>query len=206
MTAGVRIGRVMVLAGALLALTLGFGAAARAAPRAAELGPEVAMAEPAGGFVGRLKVAPARGVAGTPLTVSGEGFPAGQNFDLVWRTVKGRWKVTIAEYHGREYTPAAYRIASVTSDSAGRISANFVAPEDFGFLHAIVVQQGNRLLTQTAFKLDMTARIVGPTSGPPGTPIEIEVQGIGWRELEGSWVLLYDNKFTGFMSAVTTGG
>src|SRR5207244_9119109 len=39
-----------------------------------------------------------------------------------------------------------------------------------------------------------------------GTPIAIEVKGIGWRELEGSWVLLYDNKFTGFMSAVTTGG
>ena len=32
------------------------------------------------------------------------------------------------------------------------------------------------------------------------------MQGIGWRELEGSWVLLYDNKFTGFMSAVTTAG
>ena len=92
------------------------------------------------------------------------------------------------------------------SDKAGRISARFVAPEDFGFLHDIVVQQGNRLLTQTAFNLDMTARIVGATSGPIGTPIEVEVQGIGWRELEGSWVLLYDNKYTGFMSAVTTSG
>ena len=68
------------------------------------------------------------------------------------------------------------------------------------------MQQGNRLLTQTAFHLDMTARIVGATSGPIGTPIEVEVQGIGWRELEGSWVLLYDNKYTGFMSAVTTSG
>ena len=73
-------------------------------------------------------------------------------------------------------------------------------------MHDIVVQQGTRLLTQTAFNLDMTARIVGPTSGPIGTPIEVEVQGIGWRELEGSWVLLYDNKYTGFMSAMTTGG
>ena len=120
--------------------------------------------------------------------------------------MKGRWKVTIAEYHGREFTPVAYRIATVKSDKAGRISASFVAPEDFGFFHDIVVQQGTRLLTQTAFNLDMTARIVGPTSGPIGTPIEVEVQGIGWRELEGSWVLLYDNKYTGFMSAITTGG
>jgi len=30
--------------------------------------------------------------------------------------VKGRWKVTTAEYHGREFTPIAYRIATVKSD------------------------------------------------------------------------------------------
>ena len=92
------------------------------------------------------------------------------------------------------------------SDKAGHISASFVAPEDFGFLHDVVIQQGARLLTQTAFNLDITARIVGAQSGPVGSPIAIEVQGIGWRELEGSWVLLYDNMFTGFMSVVTTQG
>ena len=81
-----------------------------------------------------------------------------------------------------------------------------MAPEDFGFQHDVVVQQAGRLLTQTAFNLDMTVKLTGPGSGPIGTPIGIEVMGIGWRELEGSWVLLYDNKFTGFMSVVTTAG
>jgi len=40
-------------------------------------------------------------------------------------TVKGSWKVTIAEYFGREFTPTAYRIATVKSDAAGRIGATF---------------------------------------------------------------------------------
>jgi hypothetical protein len=190
----------------LVALSIAWMGAAAAAPRAAELGPEIPLAEPSGGYMGKLQVTPEHGPVGTPLSVTGEGFPAEQDLMLVWRTVKGQWKVTIAEYHGRDYTPAAYRVATIRSDKAGRISANFVAPEDFGFLHDIVVQQGDRLLTQTAFNLDMTAKIVGAASGPVGTPVAIEVQGIGWRELEGSWVLLYDNKYTGFMSAVTTAG
>ena len=203
MTVGAGGGRVISLV--LFALATAIGSEALAAPRAAELGPEAVLAEPSGGFVGRLSVKPEHGPVGTPLEVTGDGFPAEQEIELVWRTVKGRWKVTISEYHGREYIPIAYRIGIVKSDKAGRITASFPAPEDFGFLHDIVAQQGKRLLMQTAFNLDMTVKL-DTDRGPIGTPIAIEVQGIGWRELEGSWVLLYDNKFTGFISTVTTGG
>jgi len=204
MTVDVVGGRLFALACAFAALV--FAPVALAAPRAGELGPEVALTEPAGGYVGHLKVTPTHGPVGTPLTVTGEGFPAEQQFELAWRTVKGRWNVTIAEYFGREFIPTAYRIATVRSDKNGHISASFVAPEDFGFEHDIVVQQGSRLLTQTAYNIDMTVKLVGADSGPAGAPIAVEVLGIGWRELEGSWVLMYDNKFTGFMSVITTGG
>ena len=205
MTIGARYGRLNLFACALFVSALMFAAEALAAPRAAELGPELPLAEPAGGFVGKLSVTPQGGPAGTHVTVSGEAFAPEQEFDLVWRTVKGRWKVTVAEYHGREFAPVGYRIATARSDKAGHIAASFIAPEDFGFQHDIVVQQGNRLLTQTAFNVEMTVKLA-EDKGPLGSPIAIEVQGIGWRELEGSWVLLYDNKFTGFMSAITTGG
>jgi len=67
--------RVVALACAF-ALSFAFYSSAFAAPRAAELGPEVTVGEPSGGFVGRLSVMPKNGPVGTPVAVSGEGFPA----------------------------------------------------------------------------------------------------------------------------------
>ena len=191
---------------ALSVLGVASGPAASApAPLPAALGPEAPLAEPSGGYVGRLQVTPEHGPVGTPLTVKAERLPPEQEFDLVWRTVKGSWKVSNAEYHGREYTPVAYRFARVKTDQLGRAMATLVAPEDYGFGHDIVVQQGSRLFTQAGFDLDMTVKI-SPESGPVGTPITVEVKGIGWRHLQNSYTLLYDNNFTGWMSAVTTGG
>ena len=178
---------------------------AAAARLVAALGPEVVIGEPSGGYVGRLIVAPEHGPTGTPLTVTAEGLPPGEEFQLVWRTVDGAWKVADAEYHGREYRAVAYEIAKLKTDQTGRLNAQFVAPEDFGFMHDIVLQQGGRLFTQTGFSIHMTVEI-SPKSGPVGTPITVEAKGIGWRPLVNSWDLLYDNNFTGWISSVTTHG
>jgi hypothetical protein len=179
---------------------------ALAAPVAvgAQVGREAPLAT-AHGFVGRVVVSPQHGPLGTPLRVTAEGLPADTQFELVWRTVRGSWKVGDGEYHGREYTPVAFEIASVKTDAAGRVAATFTTPEDFGFLHDVVLQQGERLFIQAGFTADMSVTL-SPESGPAGTPITVEVKGIGWRPLESSWMLLYDNNFTGWISAVTTAG
>src|SRR5258706_15509943 len=172
---------------------------------AAALGPQVEVGEPANGYVGRLDVSPTHAPAGTPVTLSAEGLPPRQEFQLVWNTASGAWKVTEAEYHGREFTPVAYEIAKAKTDQSGRLSVNFIAPDDYGFMHDIVLQQGSRLFTQVGFNLDMTVEI-SPKSGPPGTPIKVDVKGIGYRSLYNSWDVIYDNNFTGWMSSVTTKG
>ena len=61
-----------------------------AAPKAAALGPEVALSTPRDGYVGRLDVTPLHGPVGTQVTVTGDKLPANQEFQLVWRTVKGK--------------------------------------------------------------------------------------------------------------------
>ena len=190
---------VFILAGALAF----FVCAARAAP--VDLGPEVEMSEPSGGYVGKLALSPAHAPVGAKVRISGTGFPPGQSVDLVWRTVNGRWKVGNGEYHGREYIPVAHRIATATPDASGAFVLEFTTPEDFGYAHDIVAQQGKRLLTQAGFNLDMTWD-VSPKSAPAGAPITIDIKGIGWRQLENSWDLSYDNAFVGWVSSVSAHG
>src|ERR1700745_1816426 len=104
MIRGVGNAGLVVLASIAFILLLMFEVGAIAGPRAAELGPVVPQAEVRGGFVGRLKVAPEHGPVGTPVTVTGEGLPPGQEFQLAWSTVHGSWRVTTSEYYGREFT------------------------------------------------------------------------------------------------------
>jgi hypothetical protein len=192
----------MTLVAVSLALMSQTPAAGAPAPA---LGPEVEVGEPANGYVGRLDVSPAHAPAGAAVTLSAQGLPPGQDFQLVWTTATGAWKVTEAEYHGREFTPVAYEIAKARSDQSGRLSVNFIAPDDYGFLHDIVLQQGARQFTHVGFNLDMTVDI-SPKSGPPGTPIKVDVKGIGYRSLYNSWDVIYDNNFTGWISSVTARG
>ena len=190
---------------AFLALFLSFEAGAGETPRAVELGPVVSLMKPSGGFVGRLTVTPDHGPAGTPVKVTAVGLPPDQEFQLVWRTVKGSWKIKGPQYRGRKYEPVAYRVAKVKSSAAGEVLTTFAVPEDFGFSHDIVLQREGRLYNKAGFNIDMTVKL-SPKSGPVGTPITVDVKGIGWRYLQNSWMLLYDNNFTGWVSSVTTGG
>ena len=192
------------LVGSFFAAILIWAPQSLAAP-AASLGPEVEVGTPQGGYVGAMRVLPNHGEVGTPFTVSAENLPPNEEFQLVWRTVNGQWNVTTSEYHGREFVPVAYEMASVTTDADGRLEANFETPEDFGFIHDIVLQQGDRLFTQAGYSIDMSVELT-PASGPVGTPINFEIKGIGYRDLERSWNVLYDNRFTGWASAVTTHG
>jgi hypothetical protein len=183
---------------------LAFSAQALAAPPS-DFGPKVEVGKARDGYVGALDIAPVHGKAGEKFTIKASELPPNQEFQLIWRTVDGHWKVTETEYKGREFVPADYQMAKIKSDAKGSFSATFATPDDFGFDHDIILQQGHRLMTQVSYSVDMTVDYA-PKSGPVGTPITFTVKGIGSRSLYNSWELLYDNVFTGWMSAVTTHG
>src|SRR5262249_39784680 len=45
-----------------------------------------------------------------------------------------------------------------------------------------------------------------PASGPVGTRIELKVTGLGWRTMESTWVVNWDNQELGFVSAAGSHG
>ena len=45
-----------------------------------------------------------------------------------------------------------------------------------------------------------------PAEGPVGTPIELRVTGLGWRTMESTWVMNWDNQEVGWVSAADTRG
>jgi hypothetical protein len=163
---------------------------------------------PPANFVGELTLSPDRGPSGTLVSVKGRGFPPNATMDLVWQTVKGSWVLKgpmKEEFHGRRFDLRFVPLGKVTTDATGRLEARFKVPEDYGFSHDVLLLQDGVIRNKSAFRVEMQARI-SPTQGPVGTPITIDVRGIGWQNLENSWMVIYDNRFTGWLSAVTTRG
>src|SRR6185369_16496967 len=47
---------------------------------------------------------------------------------------------------------------------------------------------------------------LSPLSGPVGTPVQLKVTGLGWRTMESTWVVNWDNQELGFVTAAGTRG
>jgi hypothetical protein len=172
--------------------------------------PSASPRPPEADYVGSLELAPAQGRIGSQATLAGAGFEPGHQLDVIWQAYSGAWVIDDAaeageNYKGRTYQEDAVPLGSVTADAAGAFSTSFTVPDGFGFTHNVQVREGAVVRNQTAFSVEMEVS-VSPSSGPVGTPITVDVRGIGVSPLHSSWELTYDNRFTGWMSAVTTDG
>lgn len=185
--------------------TLAAPATGSAAPAPAAASPT----EPPLDLQGTFGLEPTRGTWGTTVTAAASGLKPKLSYDVKWTSVAGAWKLSAdrSEYKGREYTPTQSILRTVVTDSAGAFRTTFSIPQDFGFQHdVVVVETGQQVIrNKAAFDVDLDVTI-SPASGPVGTPITIEARGIGWRQLQNSWLVSYDNAFTGWLSSVTTKG
>jgi hypothetical protein len=145
-------------------------------------------------------------VAGAEIEASAEGLPANRTVDLVWGTVNGGW--VIEEYYrfrGKRFANTTKTLAQVQVGADGRASIRFKIPEDYGGVHEVFFSENGVPLAQGGIEVGQTFEM-HPTEGPVGTPIEIRVKGLGWRTLESTWVVNWDNQNVGWVSATDTRG
>jgi hypothetical protein len=145
-------------------------------------------------------------VAGAEVEATAEGLAPHRKIDLVWGTVNGGWVIEdYFRFRGKRYTNTTRILTQAEVGSDGRLSVHFKVPEDYGGVHEVMVSDHNVTLAEGGIEVSQTFD-VHPTEGPVGTPIEIRVTGLGWRTLESTWVVNWDNREVGWVSATDTLG
>jgi hypothetical protein len=159
-------------------------------------------------IVGKFALQPAHGPWDTKVTATASGLKPATQYDVMWATAKGAWKLSEdrSKYVGRGYAPVQVPLQKVTTDAAGAFTFSFAVPQGFGYAHDVLVVDTEKVIrNKSLFDVDMETRI-SPTSGPVGTPITVEVRGIGYQSYQNSFQLAWDNAYTGWVSSITTDG
>jgi hypothetical protein len=145
-------------------------------------------------------------VVGTPVEVAAEGLPPNKTVNLLWGTVEGGWVIEdYFHFRGKKYTETTRTLSQTKTDGNGRLNARFTIPEDFGGVHEVFVRDGETTLAQGGLEVAQTFEM-SPKEGPVGTTIELRVKGLGWRTMESTWVVNWDNHQAGYVSAAGSRG
>ena len=157
-------------------------------------------------YSAKLQFTPARAEVGQTVSVSGSGYPAGAEVELVWYTVQGRYELQGGtEFVGQRYDERSQVVTKVRADQSGAISTRLEVPLDFGGAHDVRGRVAGKEISQASLTINPTFTM-SATEGPVGTLIELKIVGVDSRTNVNTWHVLYDNSYLGFMSAVTTKG
>jgi hypothetical protein len=141
-----------------------------------------------------------------PVDAIADGLPPGRKVDLVWKTVNGGWVIEdYYHFRGKKYTETTKSLGQAEVGDDGRLVAHLTIPEDYGGVHEILVSDHDVPLAQGGIEVSQTFEMI-PAEGPVGTPIEVRVKGLGWRTMESTWVVNWDNQEVGWVSATNTRG
>jgi hypothetical protein len=147
-----------------------------------------------------------KAIVGAKVRAAAVGLPSGETAELKWNTVTGGWLIQDYYYfRGRKYSETTLSLGKFPVSASGRLDATFEIPEDYGGVHDVTATIDGKVVAQNGIEVTQSFEM-SPASGPMGTPIELRVKGLGWRPMENTWVVNWDNRGTGFVTAAGTRG
>jgi hypothetical protein len=156
--------------------------------------------------VQKLELSYDKAIVGAQVRAAASGLPAGKTVDLQWATVSGGWVIQDYYYfRGRKYSETTLSLGKFPVSASGRLDATFAIPEDYGGVHDVIASIDGIVVAQNGIEVTQSFEM-SPASGPVGTPIELRVKGLGWRTMENTWVVNWDNRGIGFVTAAGTRG
>jgi hypothetical protein len=165
-----------------------------------------AIAKPRPDSFQKLELTYDKPVVGARVRATAAGLPPGKIVELKWVTVTGGWVIEDYYYfRGKKFSQETLSLGKFPVDADGRLDALFVIPEDYGGVHEVIATIDGQPVAQNGVEVTQSFEM-SPLSGPVGTPIELRVKGLGWRTMENTWVVNWDNRGIGFVTAVSTHG
>jgi hypothetical protein len=153
-----------------------------------------------------LTIAPKKVTVGAQVRATASGLTPNASVELIWKSMQGKWLIEdYYHFKGKKFTEATRSLGKFVAGADGRLDAAFTIPEDYGGVHDVIVKSGG--VTVAAGGVEVTQSFeMTPKEGPVGTAVEIRGTGLGWRTMESTWVVNWDNSNAGWISAVTTPG
>ena len=156
-----------------------------------------------------LTVSPSSGAVGSLMIINGQGYSPGQSITLAWTTGNASWVITNnpPEVTGVNVTSYLKTLTVVQSDSSGSFSLDLAVPVDYGGSKVVeaLSATGEDLGGKGVYTIEPSFQI-SPTSGAVGSPITVNASGLGYGLYSTDYHLLWDNKFVGYMTGITTEG
>jgi hypothetical protein len=153
-----------------------------------------------------VQLAESEGTVGAVIHFTAGGLKPNTPVKLLWETEQGSYDIQgIYSFIGPVYKREVNTMLTGFADGQGKWEGSFLVPKGFGGDHTVYVRQNNKVVAQNNLFVVPSFHL-SPESGPVGTEVTVQAEGISYATMESNWQLSYDNKMTGLISAVSTNG